>query len=84
MYLSKDKCWYSNSCLQFLKRDVPMFEYQNLLLLENCGGQSSNLYLNVVNFFNTSVNKTSVAAEYSCSRALVSNVCCSIVNDNRK
>jgi hypothetical protein len=30
--------------------------------LESSGGQSSNLYLNVVHFFNTSVNKTSVAA----------------------
>jgi hypothetical protein len=29
--------------------------------LETSGGQSSNLYLNVVNFFNTSVNWTSVA-----------------------
>jgi hypothetical protein len=30
--------------------------------LETSGGQSSNLYLNVVHFFNTSVNETSVAA----------------------
>ncbi len=30
--------------------------------LETSGGQSSNLYLNVVHFLNTSVNKTSVAA----------------------
>jgi hypothetical protein len=30
--------------------------------LETSGGQSSNLYLNVVHFFNTSVYKTSVAA----------------------
>jgi hypothetical protein len=30
--------------------------------LETSGGQSSNLYLNVVHFFNTSVNLTSVAA----------------------
>ncbi len=30
--------------------------------LETAGGQSSNLYLNVVQFFNTGVNKTSVAA----------------------
>ncbi len=30
--------------------------------LETSGGQSSNLYLNVVNFFNTSANQTSVAA----------------------
>jgi hypothetical protein len=30
--------------------------------LETSGGQSSNLYLNVVRFFNTSVHQTSVAA----------------------
>ncbi len=30
--------------------------------LETSGGQSSNLYLNVVHFFNTSLNKTSLAA----------------------
>jgi hypothetical protein len=30
--------------------------------LETSGGQNSNLYLNVVHFFNTSVNLTSVAA----------------------
>ncbi len=29
--------------------------------LEKSGGQSSNVYLNVVHFFNTSLNKTSVA-----------------------
>ncbi len=30
--------------------------------LETSRGQSSNLYLNIANFFNASVNKTSVAA----------------------
>ncbi len=30
--------------------------------LETFGGQSSNLYLNVIHFFNASVNWTSVAA----------------------
>ncbi len=30
--------------------------------LESSGGQSFNLYLNIAHFFNTSVNKTSVAA----------------------
>ncbi len=30
--------------------------------LETSGGQSSNLYSNVVHFFNTSVNQTTVAA----------------------
>jgi hypothetical protein len=30
--------------------------------LNTSGGQSSNLYINYVHFFNTSVKKTSVAA----------------------
>ncbi len=33
-----------------------LFEYQHYSYLETSGGQSSNLYLNVVHFFNTSVN----------------------------
>ncbi len=35
MSLSKSKCLYSNNCLQFLKRVVPLFEYQHLLLLRD-------------------------------------------------
>jgi len=46
--------------------------------IETSGGQSSILYLNVAHFFNTSVNKTSVAAEDNCFPTLVSNMCCSI------
>ncbi len=46
--------------------------------LETSGGQSSNLHLNVVHFFNASVNWTSVAAQDSCFPALVSNTFCSI------
>jgi hypothetical protein len=42
------------------------------------GGQSSNQYLNVVHFFNASVNYTSVSALNSCFPALVSNTSCSI------
>jgi hypothetical protein len=34
----------------------------NIPYIETSGGQSSHLYLNVVHFFNTSVNKTYVAA----------------------
>jgi hypothetical protein len=41
-----------NSCL-----NTNIYSY-----LEASGGQNSNLYLNVVQFFNTSVNYTSVAA----------------------
>ena len=43
--------------------------------LETSGGQTSNLHLNVVHFFNTSVSKTSVAAKDSCLPALFSNMC---------
>ncbi len=46
--------------------------------LKTSGGQSSNLYINVVHIFNTRINKISVAA-YDCYfSALVSNMCCSI------
>jgi len=44
------------------KKCKKWFEYQHLLYLETSGGQSSNLYLNVVHVFNASVNQTSVAA----------------------
>jgi hypothetical protein len=46
--------------------------------LKTSGSQSSNLYLNVIHVFNTSVN-TSVAALDSCFLTLVSNTCYSIV-----
>jgi hypothetical protein len=50
----------------------------NYFYLETSGGQSYNLYLNVVHLFNTSVNKTSVAALDSCFPLFASNLCCSI------
>jgi hypothetical protein len=43
---------FVNNCL-----NTSIYSY-----LEISGGQSSNLFLNVVKFFNTSVNLTSVAA----------------------
>ncbi len=46
--------------------------------LETCGGQSYNLYLNIVHFYNISLNLTSVAAYDSCFPALVFNMCCSV------
>jgi hypothetical protein len=46
--------------------------------LEISGGQSYNLYLYVVHFFNTSVNETFVATQDNCFPALVSNMRCSI------
>jgi hypothetical protein len=39
-----------------LKKSKQLFEHQHLLLLRDTGGQSYNLNLNVVHFFNTSVN----------------------------
>ncbi len=45
-----------NNCL-----NINIYSY-----LDTSGGQSSNLNLNVVHFFNTSVNYTSVAALDSC------------------
>ncbi len=59
---------FVNNCL-----NTSIYSY-----LEISGGQSSNLFLNVVNFFNTSVNLTSVAASDSCFPALVSNMPCFI------
>ncbi len=49
---------------------------KNYSNLETTCGQSSNLYLNVVQFSNTSVYQTSVAAKDSCFPALVSNIYC--------
>jgi hypothetical protein len=46
--------------------------------LETSGGQSSNLYLNVVHFFNASVNWTPLAAYDNYFPGLVSYMCCSI------
>ncbi len=60
-------------CLRVQTRQVNL-EQQALKVVNNClntniysylgasGGQSSNRYLNVVHFFNNSVNLTSVAA----------------------
>jgi hypothetical protein len=38
-----------------------LFEYQHLLLFRDIGGESYHLNLNIVHFFNTSANYTSVA-----------------------
>ncbi len=70
-------CSISNGTTNF-KKYKQLFEYQHFLLFSDICGQSSNLYLNVVHFFNTSVNKTSVAPQDCCFLALVSNMCCSI------
>ncbi len=77
---AQDSCFpalVSNTCCS-----IPKTFHNNFLIvtyyLETSGGQSYNPYLNVVNFFNTSLNQTSVAAQDSCFSALVSNMCCSI------
>ncbi len=49
--------------------------------LETSGGQSSNKFINVVHFFNTSVNQTSVSAQDICFPALASNTCSSIIRN---
>ncbi len=51
--------WNKLACngTMHLKERKQLFEYKHLLLpLETSGGQSYNLYLNVVHFFKTSVN----------------------------
>ncbi len=48
--------------------------------LETSGGISYNPYLNVVHFFNTRVNYTSVAPLNNCFPALISKMLCSIGN----
>ncbi len=56
MSQSKSECWYSNNCLHF---EGALFHCLNANLYsyrETSGGQSCNLYLNDVHFFNTSVN----------------------------
>ncbi len=49
--------------------------------LETPADKSYYLYLNVVHFFNTSVNFRSVTGQDCCFPALVYNMCCSIVSD---
>ncbi len=39
-----------------LKKCKLLFEYQYLLYLETSGDENNNLYLNVIHFYNTSVN----------------------------
>ncbi len=47
--------------------------------LETSVGQSSNQYLNVVHFFNSTVYQTSATAEVSCFHAFVSHMCIPII-----
>jgi hypothetical protein len=64
-------CTKSSEVIYYFSNDITMeqFEKHKQLLecqitfcLETSGGQSSNLYLNVVHGFNTNVNQISVAA----------------------
>ncbi len=61
-----NNCWYTN-----------IYSY-----LETSSGQSSNPYLNFVHFSNTWADYKSVAAKDSCFPALVSNTCCSIIENS--
>jgi hypothetical protein len=66
MSLSKSKCWYPNNGLHLQKvlfygtvcfKNVNNYLNMNIYsYLETSDGQRSNLYLNVVHFFITSVN----------------------------
>jgi hypothetical protein len=51
--LKHKKGQWNNSTFKKCKQ---LFEYQHLLLLETSGGQCTNVYLNAVHFFNTSVH----------------------------
>jgi hypothetical protein len=53
-----------------LKKCKQLFEYQHSLYLETFGGQSSDLYLNAVHFFMTSVNGT-VHIRHQCRKTAV-------------
>ncbi len=46
--------------------------------LETSGGQSSNVYLSIVNFFHHQCSLDIVPAKDNCFSALVSNTCCSM------
>ncbi len=65
MSLSKSKCWYSNSCLQFLKRGVPLVlvididSIQNRLL-KVCYVPATSTCLNK-HLFAATVNSTNEA-----------------------
>ncbi len=54
----------SNTCCSTIRSFLlhARESFETYAYLETSSGQSSNLYLNVVHFFNTSVNYTSVAA----------------------
>jgi hypothetical protein len=60
---TKDYLFYVRPMEQRTLRNVNNYLNTNIYShLETSGGQSFSLYLKVVHFFNTSVNKTSVAA----------------------
>ncbi len=62
-----DECCYGERCIKSVEQRA-LKNVNNCLknniysYLETSGGQSSNLYLNVVHFFNAIANQTSVAA----------------------
>jgi hypothetical protein len=64
--------------LQALKNVNSYLKTNIYSYVETSGGEISNLYLNVVHFFNTSVKMASVAALDCCFPAFVSNTRSSI------
>ncbi len=57
MSLSKNKCWYSNNETAHFKKNVNSCLDTNIYsYLETSGVQSYYININVVHFFNTSVN----------------------------
>ncbi len=62
MSLSKSKCWYSNSCLHFLKCAVPIDikSIQNRLL-KVCYVPATSASLNRLLFFAAAINSTNEA-----------------------
>jgi hypothetical protein len=57
MSLSKSKFWYSNKCLHFLSALFNCLNMKIYSYLDTSGGKGSNLYLNIVHFFNAIVNE---------------------------
>ena len=55
VYIFKMEQWALKNVNNYLNTNI--YSY-----LETSGGESSDLYLNAVNFFNTTTNQTSVAA----------------------
>jgi hypothetical protein len=54
MSLSKSKCWYSNNCLHFIKRGVPLLLREKRLIERTSLISGDNTYNDNINTYNTS------------------------------